>query len=271
MQSILYHKEQGNILSSTKIKGFFSVLCIGVFCLTLSPSALKSNEAESALSPSSKKTIPGLLETPVYIPSSRWGYLGTSLVLTVGGSLAGAGLLFLMPESVTNWNKEDIKELGKNYQRKVRRGPVVDRDAWWLNGILHPYWGAVYYLQTRRAGFNWAFSALYSFIVSTLFWEYGIEGFAETPSWQDLVVTPAIGSFFGELFYQGINAIQSNDCKLLGSRFIGKLALFLMDPIGFVIQDFGLGKLVGLQNQRDFQSLYLPKKDGITFLVTYRW
>lgn len=211
------------------------------------------------------------LRIPAYVPDSKWAYLGTSAMLTITGSLAGAGILFLMPESVTKWDKEDIKNLGTNYLRKVKSGPVVDKDEWWLNWITHPYWGAVYYLQTRRAGFNWGFSTFYSFLCSTFFWEYGIEAFAETPSWQDLVVTPALGSLFGELFYLGINYIQNNNSELFGSKFLGGLMLFLMDPIGFVIQDLKLGKAIGIKNTQDFQSFYLPKKDGITFVATYRW
>ena len=211
------------------------------------------------------------LKTPSYLPSSKWGYLGTSMALTIGGSLAGVGLLYLMPESVTKWNKDDAKNLGKNYLRKVGRGPIVDKDNWWFNMVFHSYWGGVYYLQTRRAGFNWASSVLYSFLISTFFWEYGFEGFAESPSWQDLVITPAIGSFFGELFYLGINYIQSNDSKLWGSRFMGGIALFLMDPIGFIIQDLGLAQALGIDNQKEFQSFYFPTRNGITFVVSYRW
>lgn len=212
------------------------------------------------------------LKTPSYLPNSKIGYLGTSITLTITGSLIGAGVLYLLPESVTKWNKEDLKHnLGSNYLKQIKRGPVVDGDEWWLNWITHPYWGAVYYLQTRRAGFNWAFSSFYSFLCSTLFWEYGFEAFAEVPSWQDLIVTPAIGSLLGELFFLGINYIQNNDSKLLNSRFLGAVSLFLLDPIGFIIQDLKLGEVIGLKNKEELRSFYLPKKDGISFMLSYRW
>lgn len=212
------------------------------------------------------------LKTSVYLPSSKWGYLGLSATLTITGSLLGAGVLYLLPESVTKWNKEELKHnLGSNYLKQIKKGPVVDRDEWWLNWITHPYWGAVYYLQTRRAGFNWAFSSFYSFLCSTLFWEYGLEAFAEVPSWQDLIVTPSIGALFGELFFLGINHIQNHDSKLLGSRFLGGLTLFLLDPIGFIIQDLKLGEVMGLKNKQEFHSFYFPKRDGVSFMISYQW
>lgn len=212
------------------------------------------------------------IKTPSYLPNSKWGYLGLSITITLTGSLAGAGVLYLLPESITKWDKEEIKHnLGSNYLRQIKKGPVVDKDEWWLNWITHPYWGAVYYLQTRRAGFNWAFSSFYSFLSSTLFWEYGFEAFAEVPSWQDLIVTPAIGALFGELFFLGINHIQNHDSKLLDSKFLGGLTLFFLDPIGFIIQDLKLGEIIGLKNKQEFHSFYLPKDHGITFMVSYRW
>ena len=137
-----------------------------------------------------------------YEPTSRLGYLSVGSGLVLGGTLVGAGVLYLMPESVTNWDKKEIYNLGRNWLKKTSRGPVIDGDDWYLNWITHPYWGAVYYMQPRVAGYSWAESALYSTLASALFWEYGIEAFAETPSWQDLVITPAVGSVLGELFYQ---------------------------------------------------------------------
>lgn len=225
-------------------------------------------KAETFINPSSHLET---LKTPVYLPSSKWGYLGLSTTLIITGSLVGAGVLYLLPESVTKWNKEELRHLGSNYLRQIKKGPVVDQDEWWLNWITHPYWGAVYYLQTRRSGFNWAFSSFYSFLCSTLFWEYGLEAFAEVPSWQDLIVTPAIGALLGELFFLGINHIQNHDSKLLNSRFLGGLALFLLDPIGFIIQDLKLGEAMGLKNKQEFHSFYFPKKDGISFMISYRW
>ncbi|ANV97563.1 hypothetical protein BBW65_01505 [Helicobacter enhydrae] len=206
---------------------------------------------------------------PYYVPTSRAGYLGVSAGLTVMASFGTAGMLFMMPESVTHWDKDDVRRLGSKYWQRISNSPKVDPDDLWLNFIAHPYCGAIYYLQSRRAGFNWAFSAFYGFLFSTFFWEYGIEAFAETPSWQDLVVTPAIGALLGEGFYRLINAIQNNDSKVLDSRFLGGLCLFVLDPLGFVIQDLQLGSALGIKNRNQFQSFYVPKADGIALVARY--
>lgn len=208
---------------------------------------------------------------PAVFTDNKWGYLGTSFAVSVIGGLAGAGLLYLMPESVTNWDKNEIKHLGSNWIKKIEKGPVVDPDDLWLNLAGHPYAGSIYYLQARRAGFNWAFSTFYSFLNSTFLWEYGIEGFAETPSWQDLVLTPAIGSMWGELSYLAITKIRENDSKIGDSAFFGGLMLFLFDPFGYIIQDFGLGRALGLKEPQNLTSFYMPKQDGFSLIATYRW
>lgn len=202
---------------------------------------------------------PTKYQTPyIYEPTSKLGYLSLSSGLVLGGTLVGAGMLYLMPESVTNWNKKEIYNLGKNWAKKTANAPVVDGDDWFLNWITHPYWGAVYYMQPRMAGYSWAESALYSTLASALFWEYGVEAFAETPSWQDLVITPAVGSILGELFYRANMKIRKNQNTLLGSRFLGKSALLLMDPVGFILQDWGVARGFGIKNKNDMQSFITP-------------
>ncbi|TLD90623.1 DUF3943 domain-containing protein [Helicobacter sp. MIT 03-1614] len=196
-----------------------------------------------------------------YEPQNKIAYLAASSGIILGGTLISAGVLYLMPESVTNWNKDEIKNLGKNWARKTSQGPVVDADNWFLNWVTHPYWGAVYYMQPRVAGYSWNISALYSVLASALFWEYGVEAFAEIPSWQDLIVTPAIGSMFGELFYQASLRIHNNHDTILGSRFLGKSALLLMDPIGFILKDLGVAKRIGIKNKNEAQSFIMPLKN----------
>ncbi|MCX2716681.1 DUF3943 domain-containing protein [Helicobacter sp. MIT 21-1697] len=196
-----------------------------------------------------------------YEPQNKFAYLATSSGIILGGTLISAGVLYLMPESVTNWNKDEINNLGKNWTRKISQGPVVDADDWFLNWVTHPYWGAVYYMQPRVAGYSWNVSALYSVLASALFWEYGVEAFAEIPSWQDLIVTPAIGSMFGELFYQTSLHIHNNHDTILGSRFLGKSVLLLMDPVGFILKDLGLAKAIGIKNKNETQSFIMPLKD----------
>lgn len=148
------------------------------------------------------------------------------------GAVGVAGLLYMMPESVTNWDKEKMKNLGKNWQENVKDGPVVDKDDWAINYIGHPYSGAIYYQVARHAGVGPMGSFGYSVLMSTFFWEYGVEAFAEKPSIQDLFITPIIGSIMGELFYRAELKIQKNGGKVWGSKKLGSVLIVLMNPMG---------------------------------------
>lgn len=204
-----------------------------------------------------------LKNAKIYEPNNRALYLGTSIGIMLGASFLVAGGLYLMPESVSNWNRSDFKNIFANYRRKVGSGPVIDKDALWLNYVAHPYVGAWYYLQPRIAGYSWAESAFFSFMASSFFWEYGLEGFAEIPSWQDLIITPAAGAILGEGFYRLIRYIWANDDKFLGSILLGKILLWVMDPIGQIIRDCGLGNLIGLQNKNTLVTTpIIPTRGG---------
>lgn len=63
--------------------------------------------------------------------------------------LGVAGALALMPESITNWEKDDV-QLMNQWWDNVRQGPVWDRDAWVINYIGHPDLR----LGLRRMGFS---------------------------------------------------------------------------------------------------------------------
>lgn len=163
----------------------------------------------------------------------------------LGGSVFMLGFLYLMPESFTNWDKDDAKfnKLFDKWWEHVKAGPVMDEDDFALNYIAHPYCGAVYYMAARSSGLTPLNSFFYSTILSTFFWEYGIEAFAEIPSKQDLIITPIVGSIFGEGFYLWKRNILQNDYKLLNSRILGKTMVFFMDPITettrFFMKKFG--------------------------------
>ncbi|MGN1063264.1 MAG: DUF3943 domain-containing protein [Alphaproteobacteria bacterium] len=122
----------------------------------------------------------------------------TAVMFGVGvGTMA---FLYAMPSGFTNW-EDDGKSPFKKWWDNVSREPVWDSDDFFLNYVTHPYAGAIYYMGARSAGANAAYSFLYSFALSTFFWEYGLEAFAERPSIQDLIVTPVVGSLLGEGFY----------------------------------------------------------------------
>ncbi len=151
-------------------------------------------------------------------------------------SIMGAGMfgaIYALPESVSKWDKsKGFSALAGQYADRVKAGPVVDEDDWAVNYIGHPVSGAYYYTMVRHQGFSALESAAFSFCMSTFFWEYGIEAFAEVPSIQDLILTPLIGSILGEVFYSWGNAIENNGGRLLGSRKLGKTISVLMNPAG---------------------------------------
>lgn len=195
-----------------------------------------------------------------YKPDSPSTYLNTTIGLLGGGIVVSIIGLYIMPESVTNWDRSRFGF--KAWLQDVQIGPVIDADNFWLNGVAHPYFGAVYYMQPRVAGYSWAESALFSFITSSIFWEYGIEAFVEIPSWQDLIYTPAMGSIFGEIFYQSTKYIQSNGNRLFGSKILGLIVVGLMDPIGVIMRDFGLAKFMGVRDVREIASYATPMRVG---------
>ncbi|MFV8326936.1 DUF3943 domain-containing protein [Flavobacterium sp. ZS1P14] len=94
-------------------------------------------------------------------------------------------------------------------------------------------------MTARSNGFNIFEFFAYSAIMSTFFWEYGIEAFAEIPSVQDLIVTPVLGSVVGEGFFYAKKSILKNDSRVLNSRFLGKTSLLLMDPLNTILDGCG--------------------------------
>jgi len=180
--------------------------------------------------------------TDVYPPPCRdYRKLGYNSALYIGAAVIVFGALWVSPESFSNWDKEEIKQKGIAYKWKenVKAGPVMDQDTWFINYVTHPYSGAIYYMTARSSGFTIFESFGYSVLMSTFFWEYGIEAFAEIPSTQDLIVTPIVGSAMGEGFFYAKKSILKNDKKVLKSRFLGKTTLFLMDPFNTILDGFG--------------------------------
>jgi hypothetical protein len=158
------------------------------------------------------------------------------------------GLILALPEDVSNWRRDEMKLdlLAGKWKENVRNGPVWDKDDWAINYIGHPYTGAAYYVVARHAGYSKWESFGYSALMSTFFWEYGMEAFAEKPSIQDLLVTPIIGALIGEKFYEWDHKIRENDGLLLGSKALGSTTLFLMNPAGEISK--GINRLVDRQN-----------------------
>lgn len=154
---------------------------------------------------------------------------------SLSGAFVGTLLVLeCLPEDATSWNRAELQDvpLLKRWRNHVlKEGPEWDHDKFYFNYILHPYAGAVYFMAARSCGFNFWRSMLYSSVVSTVGWEFGIEAFMERPSYQDLFITPLIGSCIGEGFYRVKRWLVDNDYRLFGSPVLGGLLAFIVDPV----------------------------------------
>ena len=140
-------------------------------------------------------------------------------------------VLYAMPESITNWDSDDASNIFGKWKDNVTEGPVWDRDDVFLNYIGHPYFGGVFYQAARKSGYRQWDAFLYSTMMSTFYWEYGVEAFAEVPSVQDLVVTPVLGWVYGEWAFQTERDIWLNDATVMDSEVLGNISLFMLDPV----------------------------------------
>jgi hypothetical protein len=153
-------------------------------------------------------------------------YLQALLIGTIG-------VLYMMPDSVTNWDSSDNdKSLSEKWKENVKAGPVMDEDDFFINYIGHPVSGAWYYTLARNDGYDEFESFLYSVFLSTFVWEYGYEAFAEIPSIQDLFSTPIIGSLMGEGMYYLEMQLDANGGLVWGSRYLGNVSYFFLNPFG---------------------------------------
>ncbi|OFZ33742.1 MAG: hypothetical protein A2070_00890 [Bdellovibrionales bacterium GWC1_52_8] len=184
--------------------------------------------------------------------------------------LATFGALVAAPPSFSKWDSENKMEflasMPKKWAKNVRAGPIMDKDDFMINYIGHPISGAIYYQIARHEGYSWMKSFGYSVLMSTFFWEYGVEAFAETPSLQDLIATPVVGSLLGELFYQAIKKIDKNDGKLLRSKTLGSVTKVILNPGGYAVR--GLGKMIDsfekkakIQSYTSFVAYPIPDHD----------
>lgn len=233
--------------------------------LTLEITNSVSTTDSAALSDPLLQQMDGALLRDPETPRSWWStsenasgarlWSQTQLLLGVG--LVTVGVLYAMPESVTNWDQDQrVEDLPNRWWKNVSRPPVWDKDDWAINYVGHTYCGGVYYQMARKSGYNQWDSFLYTTAMSTFFWEYGIEAFAERPSIQDLVVTPLGGWLYGEFAYRYEQRIEENDQRVLGSKTLGHISLFLLDPIDHMGQ--GVNWLFGsewiLTGRVTFQS-----------------
>lgn len=151
------------------------------------------------------------------------------------------GVIALLPADISKWDKEE--GIFNKWTDNVRIGPVWDRDNWPLNYIGHPYFGGLYYQVARKSGYRQWDAFIYSALMSSFYWEYGIEAFAEVPSIQDLIVTPVLGWAFGEWAFNTEMDIRADNDTIWGSSILGTTALVFLDPVDSL--NVGINTLFG--------------------------
>ncbi len=191
-------------------------------------------------------------------------------------------VLYAMPEDVTGWTLEQKDEYSLSKWWYNVRHPQWDSDDFYINYILHPYWGATYYVRSRERGFSRRSSFWYSARLSAAY-EFGVEALFEEVSIQDVIVTPIGGWLVGEYFMGVRYRIEARHDGYSRMPFRDRFVLTVTDPLGAMnrVVDgwFGLGKdlrILPYQNpfSRSFEPGYAAKGSpgeiyGLT--IEYRW
>ena len=196
--------------------------------------------------------------------SPDWKRLWVNTGVLAGAFVGTLVVLECLPEDATNWNRAEIQDVPlfkRWHDHVIKEGPEWDGDKFYFNYILHPYAGAVYFMSARSCGFNFWQSMLYSTLISNVGWEYGIEAFMERPSVQDMIITPVVGSVIGEGFYRAKRRLVDNDYCLFGSRVLGGIAAWLIDPVN----EF-TGLWQGNPARRAARRNHQPRGAGLTLL-----
>ncbi len=158
-----------------------------------------------------------------------WDGLKKDTAYFLGYQLSIIGVLYVMPASISGWTDETKDDFSiQQYKDNVSR-IVWDKDDWWLNYVLHPYWGGTYYVRAQQRGFGPVGSFWYAATLSSLY-EFGAEAFFEEPSIQDLIVTPVAGYFVGKYFMEVRADIEKKSAGGLSGT--DKFILIMTDPIG---------------------------------------
>ena len=183
-----------------------------------------------------------------------WDGISRDTAYFLGYQFVVIGVLYVLPESISGWDDETKREYNLSKWVDNVTNPVVrDGDVWWVNYILHPYWGGTYYIRGQERGLDETQSFLYSTLLSTLY-EYGAEALFEPVSIEDLIITPVVGSLVGEYLFRPLrNHVRSKPGELSWSD---KALLTLTDPLGVV--NAGTDRLFGVKTTLQFQPIGSP-------------
>ena len=181
-----------------------------------------------------------------------WHGIKLDTVYFVAYQFVAVAILYFSPEALSGWSQEDKDNYSLERWEENVTNPVWDEDKWWVNYILHPYWGATYYIRARERGFGKLPSFWYSALLSTLY-EFGAEALFEPVSIQDLIVTPVAGSLVGEYVFTPIREWIRSQPGEFG--WLDKAVLTLTDPFGVI--NAGVNRIFGVTTSLSFQHFDL--------------
>ncbi len=183
-----------------------------------------------------------------------WDGIVRDTAYFLGYQFVVIGLLYIAPEDISGWDDEMKEEYNLSKWVDNVTDPVVrDGDVWWVNYILHPYWGGTYYIRGRERGLDETQSFLYSTLLSTLY-EYGAEALFEPVSIEDLIITPVVGSLVGEYLFTPLrDYVRSKPGEL---SWLDKSMLVLTDPLG--VLNAATDSLLGVRTTLQWQPIGSP-------------
>lgn len=141
------------------------------------------------------------------------------------------GILYAMPDSVSGWTSEQKEGYSMSIWWDNVTHPQIDSDDFYINYILHPYWGAAYFVRARERGYNDMDSFWYAVLLSSAY-EFGVEALFEEPSIQDIIVTPVGGALVGMYFMNVRDNIREREIGLGRRTTKDKWLWVLTDPLG---------------------------------------
>ncbi|MCW4251349.1 MAG: DUF3943 domain-containing protein [Candidatus Thiodiazotropha taylori] len=183
------------------------------------------------------------------------------------------GLLYVLPEEISAWTDEQKEEYTVNKWWDNVTHPRWDPDEWYINYILHPYWGMTYYTRGRERGLSETGAFWYSFTLSSIY-EFGLEALFEPVSIQDMIFTPGLGSLLGWYFEDTRREIKSQSSY----SFWDQTVLVLTDPLGTLntivdgwietdseleLRSFYRSPSFGIYDDRDWNSPYRQRIDPL--------
>ncbi|WP_177418267.1 DUF3943 domain-containing protein [endosymbiont of Lamellibrachia barhami] len=158
---------------------------------------------------------------------SDWDGIKRDAFYFIGYQATAIAVLYVMPESISQWSDEDKSNYSFSKWWDNVTNPIWDGDHWWINYILHPYWGMAYYTRARERGYD-EMSSFWASVAFSSMYEFGLEALFEPVSIQDLIFTPVIGSMLG--YY--VEGVRTNIKAQRHYSFGDKTLLVLTDPLG---------------------------------------